>query len=109
MRHAGNSLSLLALALYPYPDESFREHTARSKEVVILFKRVKRLLKALGQAGYLSLLLVAKVKEVEVKRTPALCMRIYPVLYSVKASHKYSCIGIVRVAGSVRIPKLKAL
>ena len=36
-------------------------------------------------------------------------MRIYLVSYSVEACHKYCGISVIRVAGSIGIPKLKSL
>ena len=73
-RRMGNLIdarSLSALAVDPDLDEPFGEYSAFGKVIMIRFESVESFVKALGKAVNLGLLLLGKIKEVEIVGSPS--------------------------------------
>lgn len=109
MRNLIDACSLFALAIDPDIEEPLGEYTAAGQIVMVCFKGIKCLVKALGKAVDLCFFLFGKVKQVEIIGTPAADGRIDFVDNAVETCHKDCRISIVGVAGSVGVAQLETL
>ena len=109
MGHTGYGLVCLAAAADKDLQQSFGEDAAAGEILVVGFQSVQSLAERCRQAAKLCLFLIGQIVKVEVEGAPALGVGINLVYDTVKACHENGGIGIVGIAGSVGIAKLKAL
>ena len=108
MRNCRKLTTFFALGFDKVSKKLLREYTAGSQIIVVCFQSVESGVKRSGQTLELLLFFFGEVVQIDVVRTPSVCMRVDLVDDTVETCHQESCITEVRVAGCVGVAELKA-
>ena len=108
MGDVGDLAALLTLHLNEVVQQDLREYAAGSQVIVIGLQSVQSLLQRGGQTLQLLLFLLRQIEQVHIIGTPAVLMGIDLILHTVQARHQDGSVAEVGIAGSIRVPQLKA-